>query len=384
MGSDGSRCGYGIGIGMRVGDTHAKLKGRRRMHPTAKFSVLVLLSTTDVWSYTSKIGHGSSLRRHCCLQHNVNEDVSVYENVLKDTNIRYVDGHARLGGLGHSCMDRSLKDCRSNESAAATAVEAAIEVCLHALNDQSRYVEYWWRDEWISLEAHRDIDEMFARSHDGKSTIKEKIRYPKNAHVLYLDVGEDVCGPTIVIHDDTEDDESDDDSRRSFTRCTVVHAKQNRLLRFKGDMIHAVPRPQLCYFNPEVGGSNTMIWTRTKRDTVPRPERRSVLLFNTWDELPPFNVPIEPPAGSLKAAEDGIKEWWCSKGEFKQVNIEDHGVHTAEDRIELTRMKIGLLGDIVRRGRADRYLELQGDLRLTRVFNDKSTGPVCYRVFDFS
>lgn len=48
-----------------------------------------------------------------------------------------------------------------------------------------RYAEYWWRDEWMSLDAHRDADEVLART-------EKQLRYPDFGHVLYLGVGKQV------------------------------------------------------------------------------------------------------------------------------------------------------------------------------------------------
>ena len=299
-------------------------------------------------------------------------EISVYDEVLVNEIVETADVHARAGGLGHSCMDRG-------DLIPRTAVEAAIDLCLKALGDTSRYVEYWWREEWICLDAHRDIDELLARDEDDSSTLKEKMRYPINAHVFYLDVGEEVCGPTILFHEDKNEEKDS-----SLSCCTVVHAKKNRLVKMRGDILHAVPRPELCYFNPDVGGSNTMIWTRTKREKVPQSERRSVLLFNTW-ETAPYSVSFEPPDGSLKAAKEdattsGVEteKWLHSVGHLQSLHIEDK-TNIVE---ETTRMKVGLLGDAVRRGRTDRYLDLQCDIRLLNAFSDKEKHVATYRLFE--
>ena len=320
-------------------------------------------------------------RRIICTRYGgVGEDISVYDDVLANGFVELVDAHARVGGLGHSCMDRRSVRPR-------TAVESAIETCLDTLGNQAPYVEYWWREEWICLEAHRDIDELLARDEDNSCTIKENIRYPTQAHVYYLDVGNDVCGPTIVFHDDKDNGDYNEKvkTKSSLKACTVVHAKKNRLMRMKGDILHAVPRPELCYFNQDVGGSNNMIWTREKRECVPQPERRSVLLFNTW-EVAPHDISLEPPEGSMKAAKEDAAATMnnfqsSTRGEFLSVDIEDN----SKNAEETTRMKVGLLGDIVRRGKADRYLELQGDWRLVNTFRNKDSSHkkiYSYQVFE--
>lgn len=86
------------------------------------------------------------------------QPVSVFDSVFEDDILIGVDKQAQVGGLGHTLFDR-LK--RSPE----TLLEQAIESCLNRLGDNSPFVEYWWRDEWLSLEAHKDIDEMLGRYH---------------------------------------------------------------------------------------------------------------------------------------------------------------------------------------------------------------------------
>jgi hypothetical protein len=46
----------------------------------------------------------------------------------------------------------------------------------------------------MSLEAHRDADEVLART-------ERKLRYPHFGHVLYLDVGEQVRSPASARHE---------------------------------------------------------------------------------------------------------------------------------------------------------------------------------------
>jgi hypothetical protein len=196
--------------------------------------------------------------------------VQVFDNVLGESSIPHVDTQAAAGGLGHSVLTRNPYLLQTVQP--MTAVEAAIEICLRTLDDKSPYVEYWWRDEWISLEAHKDLDEKLYRDSDSS-----KVRYPTHAHVLFLSIGEAVSGPTVLI--------GQDDLCSKFVNMTVVPAVPNRLLRMNGTVMHAVPRPSLAYFDPEVGGSNNEIWSRVRRDEVPSSERRSVLLFNTWSGM---------------------------------------------------------------------------------------------------
>ena len=59
-------------------------------------------------------------------------------------------------------------------------------------------MEYWWRAEWKSMKAHRDVDETVCatRVHVGK--VGGVQRCPDFGHVLYVDVDEALRGPTCV------------------------------------------------------------------------------------------------------------------------------------------------------------------------------------------
>jgi hypothetical protein len=117
--------------------------------------------------------------------------VQIFDEVIDSSSVNHVDMQATAGQLGHTVMSRS------NDNRGRTAVESAIDLCLRRLGDRSPYVEYWWREEWIDLEAHKDVDEVLAREEPGN------LRYPCHGHVLYLDVGRLVCGPTVLL---TEND----------------------------------------------------------------------------------------------------------------------------------------------------------------------------------
>jgi hypothetical protein len=113
----------------------------------------------------------------------------IFDDVVDTSSLRNVDLQATAGHLGHTVMTRG------SGLAARTAIEAAIELCLHRLQDSSPFVEYWWREEWIDLEAHKDVDEVLAREEPGN------FRFPNHGHVLYLDVGQLICGPTVLLSD---------------------------------------------------------------------------------------------------------------------------------------------------------------------------------------
>ena len=200
--------------------------------------------------------------------------VLVFDAAVPQSICAQVDKAAQCIGGGHVLFDRSCPP--------SSPLEQIIEHCLSRIQDPERYAEYWWRDEWMSLDAHRDADEVLART-------QRKLRWPAHGHVLYLHVGQEVRGPTLLFDDGGG-------TVQEMDKLYVVPARTGRLLRFQGDRMHAVPRPTLSYLDPSEGGSNDVLWTRRRKKSDGTCDestiyRRSVLLFNTWAS-PPLNVPL--------------------------------------------------------------------------------------------
>ena len=183
-----------------------------------------------------------------------------------------------------------------------STLEHSLDALLSELGDESPFVEWWARDEWINLDAHRDIDELLARQGGPHRT-------PNHGHVLYLAVGAAVAeqgGPTVLWpHAKVGSDNAggggvggggdngggdtragvaafSDALKAATTAMIVVPARPSRLLRFSGDIMHSVPRPPLSYIDLDEGGTGGRIHTRVSR--MPGDEestlfRRSVVLF---------------------------------------------------------------------------------------------------------
>lgn len=318
--------------------------------------------------------------------------VQVFENIFQDDTLKLVDVRARAGGLGHTVYNR-MEPPR-------TEVEKAIEACLNAVEDKSRYVDYWWRDEWINIDFHRDVDEGLARE-------KRIIRCPNHAHVLYLQVGHLVQGPTVILMESESEIEtmnqaisiqttssikpspngtcmtqSDSSKQQTSTSSisslhpkivsdmAIVAAKSGRLLRFRGDLAHGVPRPPLAYFDPAEGGSNLEIWSERQR-VVPMdsPFRRSVLLFNTFDDPIPLEVSQHPPEGSINSLQHGDKEEEMERNDII-ANIENRKELISKQKQEqrLIRVKLNLLGDKVRRGGLETCMDFAIDEEAKEAF----------------
>jgi hypothetical protein len=229
-------------------------------------------------------------------------------------------------GLGHKVFSRSPTS-NAETTSSSSIIEQTLDSILTELNDDSKYVEYWTRLEWRSIQAHADIDEYKAKEEQQLGTIHETgFRYPRNGHVLYLQVGRNVRGPTCVFPDrrsggdllrsieregfcsgdhdscngaevhtngqvdvqnelECNDEVSVNDPEDGNVELVTVPAVPGRLLRFQGDCLHAVPRPTDLWLLKFVKGS-----------PVFEPQEdwgRSVILFNTWNDEPPSGLPVD-------------------------------------------------------------------------------------------
>ena len=149
-----------------------------------------------------------------------------------------------------------------SNATALTPLEHAIDSALTALGDGAAAVEYWYRDEHMNLDAHVDLDEVaFDETESetgcaGAAGREHHLMSPAASHVLYLRVREDLRGraPTVLFpgaergraianscnagHGDEAASES---APSAGVDLVTVPAVQGRLLRFPGNVLHAVP-----------------------------------------------------------------------------------------------------------------------------------------------
>lgn len=258
-----------------------------------------------------------------------------------------------------SVFDRGLAVPGKPQHGGRTIIETALTSVLDELRDTSRYVEYWWRGESKGMDAHRDVDEALCRSSRvGDAGVQ---RCPVNGHVLYLEVGPSVRGPTCVWEEVPATAETaaaararggDERAGRPRDLCAlhVVPARDGRLLRFEGHMLHSVAGP-LAGWLPS--GWREAGWEAATGVVAPVPSRRAVLLFNTWDVPPELPSPNEPAAAKAVASFESMgggsprchaKCDWAiapSTGPSSPASAE-----------HVTRVDVPLLGDAVRRGQS--------------------------------
>ena len=177
-----------------------------------------------------------------------------------------------LSGWTGSVWDRHSR-------AAANPLEEAVCSLLHGCEDDSQYVEYWWREHYADISVHRDVDEALCESLGLHCC-------PRFGHVLYVDVEPALRAPTLLWHEDAADAAESDLDRggapRQLKSLTCVPAVASRLLRFDGATLHSVAQPPAMSAGAAGGGSST-------------PLQRSVLLFNSWQQAPVLPDYEEPP-----------------------------------------------------------------------------------------
>jgi hypothetical protein len=116
------------------------------------------------------------------------------------------------------------------------------------------------------------------------------MRHPEFVHVLYLQVGSEVSGPTTVFTNASWGGDvlrnyptvtSNPSSTPSSHGLIVVPAVPRRLLQFHGDLLHAVPRPADIWLTTSASQWDTAFLQSRKHEPISE-YGRSFLLFNVY------------------------------------------------------------------------------------------------------
>jgi len=238
----------------------------------------------------------------------------------------------------------------------------------------------WWRDEWVHVEAHEDVDEYLFESTGER-------RYPEHAHVLYLTVGRAIRAPTCVW------DRTHEHAPRSGTlgELSIVPARTGRLLRFNGKRMHGVPRPTLRWLPLSSRNEGVSAVSSTEGSSSQRPTKddlvRSVVLFNTW-AVPPLDVETADGAADPREVIRKLAADFSSPKIDALVEVmETPDTHcTPRDQwhaVQIERapagrrarepVKVWLLGDKERRLHAERTIELVAHEDLARALQEEVT-----------
>lgn len=260
---------------------------------------------------------------------------------------------------------------------ARSPLECAIQSLLHELDQEKNqdrggdtdvtndfFVEYWWRDatKVKCLEVHRDVDEALARKVQtpvslGSSDKVGEQRCPSFGHVFYVAV-DNILAPTLVFEEESDRDILQESGPpRSLKRLWSVPARSNRLLRFRGDCLHAVTYPPLKWLH-NVPAQCTFPTSKTSES-----QRRAVLLFNTWK-----TPPLYPPVGEALVGDEVKDLHWknqqpkCrAKSLWTQATTVLSNAESAEKE-QMTTLSVPLLGDFSRRGCKESSLVSMVDL----------------------
>jgi hypothetical protein len=299
--------------------------------------------------------------------------VAVWDDVLSDESRQTLHQVAsQQGSSQHYLFSRPIDPNSSGK------IEKALDSILTEIGDDSKYIEFWTRQEWRSIEAHADVDELLAKRQDAEdNSDQNSYRFPTNGHVLYLQRGSEVRGPTCVF----PGRRSGGDLLRQRSReetiggvaaeeleVVIVPAVPGRLLRFQGDYLHTVPRPHDLWFRKFIKGAPKY---------SPEDEwGRSVILFNTWGNDPPLDVP----AHLTENNEEKEKKHFLSEARtawsevyFQTESDNDQGCQTTYDDSEWVAAKIWLLGNERRRDHPMRTLEILSPKTLRTALEEEST-----------
>ncbi|KAL1508280.1 hypothetical protein AB1Y20_004394 [Prymnesium parvum] len=275
----------------------------------------------------------------------------VWDAVFRPSQLAALDRAA--SSRAHSFT--SVLDRRAFPSG-RTIVEQSLCSLLQQLGDEAPYVEYWWRGTHIDMPTHRDVDEALCRSrkHAGRAAGVQVC--PAHAHVLYLSLPPELRAPTCVWEEAEPTSAWAREAAavggtpcagaaRRVERLHVVPAVAGRLLRFRGELLHAVPQPALRWVSAE---------------GAPRaaPARRSVLLFNTWHTPPLLPPPTDPPPPHAAAALAALREAVACEARREWVEA---GAAPPRDGGGAATVRAPLLGDAVRRGGGADALLVEAD-----------------------
>lgn len=284
--------------------------------------------------------------------------VAVWDGVLSDSTMQMLRKvSSKQGSSQHYLFSRPLDPTSSGP------IERSLDAILSELGDDSKYVEFWTRQEWRSIEAHADVDEFLAKRQDTEvEDDQSAYRYPINGHVLYLQRGSEVRGPTCVFPERRSGGDllQQGNMQRSGgeevgdIEVVIIPAVPGRLLRFQGDFLHSVPRPHDLWFRKFVQG----VAQHSPEDAW----GRSVLLFNTWGNDPPLDVTarLSNDNETDKVRENHSNDFFSwSSVDIAETKADDYqSCRTEFDDSEWVPAKIWLLGNERRREHPTRTVQL--------------------------
>lgn len=247
---------------------------------------------------------------------------------------------------GHSLMEKVMND---------------ILWKLYPEGNTTWYVEYWKRQTWNHILAHADMDEGLRKEQEEKGIMNEPFRHPTIGHVLYLKLGTKVKGPTCVWGNGTSFGGTLLEAGQ--TDMYIVPAVESRLLRFQGELLHAVPRP-------------ADLWLHPTHETEQGPDyERMVLLFNLWPTLLQGTT-VREFNESYAAANEQQKDRSCHAfEEWKPVLVQDRLADYDDNAVSMAPIQFPIMGDERRRGTTALSAMMETNSHQAHVAFDESWQP---------
>lgn len=187
------------------------------------------------------------------------EGIKVFDNVFTQDNCVDICKEFRRYDCEHKNVHGQFN---INSTELNNPIEYMIQNIIREMGDTSNIAEYWYRESWLHMTCHQDVNEYLFKS-------KSEIKIPNYGNILYISDGI-FEGGTFIFDKDMK-------------HTTLIFPKRGRYVRFNGNLFHYVPAPFSFIFDNEL--------------KVNENKKRIVLLFNTWNEFIP-DPSVPPPVNN--------------------------------------------------------------------------------------
>lgn len=170
----------------------------------------------------------------------------VYDNVFTNDNCIDIIKQFRIYG----CLHNNVHGQFTKGKELNNPIEYMLEDLTNKLGDNSKRVEYWYRETWTDMRCHQDINEYINKTN-------KQLLLPNYGHIMYISDGT-YEGATFLFDNENKN-------------VALIYPKRGRLVRFNGNTFHYVPSPFSYVLDKHI-----------KPDCI---HKRIVLLFNTWNEF---------------------------------------------------------------------------------------------------
>ena len=228
----------------------------------------------------------------------------------------------------------------SRADGAVTPQQRAIESILAALGDgadtRTRAVEYWSKDTWQTMEAHRDVDEEASIAGGAAAA-----RFPSRVVLIYGAIKAGLRAPTVLWCPGAADG-------AGGGALLAVPAVGGRMLVFEGSLLHAAPSPAELLGDEageesEVEGVDEGVEegeeAEEEGEEVEEELERCVTVLNLWEDHAPALLGDDDEPGEGRGGEagggveDSGEEMSCApRCEWTSVDVGRSGVPSGNTR----------------------------------------------------